>query len=366
MTIVDDLNSDIEDILVRDPNLNTLHGRVCIICDKLLAKKESSEMGVASFKKYCCYFKGENLTIPQSLRDQYVFSDSIGNSLPEEFSGCLFSPRSKLVYKGNNGQAAKVVLCKECRPYLNKKRIKNSLPRFAIANGMTIGTTPECISSLNDVELALVSQARYRGHLFSYWGGCHRSIKGWHSFYDVDVGHTVSVLEAVKKFTSKSNIAVVLCGPMTTAQRKLLERRTHVDVQKVRIAFDWLKANNVLYKDMPVPEIGQPVIIDTSENVESVNTDIESREEITVVFPSGDVSTGGCENGKAFEQAMADIRSKCKDDDPSLFSKPSNRALRDFSEKNLIKAFPAQFPCGHGGHEDLNVTVSQNGYLNHL
>ena len=119
---------------------------------------------------------------------------------------------------------------------------------------------------------------------------------------------------------------------MTSAQRQLLERRTNVDTDKVMRAFEWLKENNELCKDMPTPEIGQPTIIDSSHRVESTNNDIETKEEITVVFPSGDVSTGGCDDGKAFEQAMSEIRSKSFDCDPVLLSKPSSRALRDFTD----------------------------------
>ena len=367
MDIREELNKDIDDILVREKNLGTLHGRVCIVCDVLLKKKESVELGLTAFAKYKELFKGDS--VPDKLREEYKFSAPLEPKLTKKLDGCLLSPRSKLVYSQSDKRkrSPKVLLCRECKSGLTKKKLEEKkLPRFAIANGMTIGSAPGCLECLNEVELALLSQARFRGHLFSYWGGCHRSIKGWHSFYDVDAGHTMAVLESVGKLTQRNNIAVVLCGPFTTEQYRILEKKTRVDPHKVLAAFEWLKANNPLYANLEKPEIGQPQIIDTSHRVESSCSDIETKEELTVVFPNGTVTTGGCNDGSEFEEAIAEIRSKTNDLDPILTSQPSQRALRDFTNKTLIKAFPKQFPYGIGSHEELNVQVSQNGYLKHL
>jgi hypothetical protein len=101
---------------------------------------------------------------------------------------------------------------------------EGELPRFAIANNLAIGTAPECLEKLNEIELSLISQARFKGHLFTYWGGCHKSIKGWHSFYEVDPLHTTAVLQQVSTLTLSDNIAVVLYGPFTREQKnKVLE-----------------------------------------------------------------------------------------------------------------------------------------------
>ncbi|MGL5936718.1 MAG: hypothetical protein ACRCZI_13980, partial [Cetobacterium sp.] len=85
----------------------------------------------------------------------------------------------------------------------------------------------------NDIELALVSQARLKGHLFTYWGGCHKSIKGWHCFYEVNPCHTTTVLGAVSEFTQTNNIAVVLSGPFTSRQKEKIKNKIQVDTKKV-------------------------------------------------------------------------------------------------------------------------------------
>ena len=373
-----DCNNEIDDVLVRDKIKGTLHGRVCLVCDKFLKKKETYTMGLSSFSKYAKLFECSDSSLPQSLLDQYKFKalEELASLEASEdyleyvrkFKGCLLSPRSKLVYSSSKKiTKPKVMLCKDCKGGLNTRRLdSNVLPRFAIANGMAIGEPPECLKELNEIELALISQARFRGHLFTYWGGCHKSIKGWHSFYDVDVGHTTAVINAVQKLTDCNNMAVVLCGPFTPVQYERVMRKTSVDGAKVLKAFRWLKENNNLYRELPEPKIGNPMVIDTSTVADSANSDIETKEEVTVVFPNGTASTGGCADGVEFEATLAALRSQVPNCDPILVSRPSAAALRDFQDKNLLKAFPLQFPYGMGSHEDLSVNCSQNGYLKHL
>ena len=371
-------NDEIDDVLVRDSIKGTLHGRVCLVCDKLMKKKETHLMGLKSFAKYAPLFKCSDPSMPRSLVQQYKFESlhELAREVASEenrdclhqLENCLLSPRSKLAHSNANTlRSPKVMLCKECKGGLNTRKLNsNTSPRFAIANGMAIGTAPPCLQELNEIELALISQARFRGHLFTYWGGCHKSIKGWHSFYDVDVGHTTAVLGAVQKLTDSDNMAVVLCGPFTPLQRERALKKTTIDGGKVLRAFKWLQENNSLCKDLPQPSIGKPMVIDTSSTAESKNSDIETKEEITVVFPNGTATTGGCTDGAEFETVLAELRSQVPNVEPVLMSRPSSNALRDFRDKNLLRAFPLQFPCGNGSHEDLDVTCSQNGYLKHL
>ena len=249
----------------------------------------------------------------------------------EALKGCLLSPRSKVVHKtGDKGRrrCPMVQLCSECKGGCTAKTLmKGELPRFTIANGMVVGEAPECLRQLNEIELALVSQACFGGHLFAYWGGCHRSIKGWHSFYEVDAGHATSVVDRVGKITECNNIAVVLCGPFTPRQKERVMKKIQVNVSWVLEAFEWLKENNILYKDLPIPTIGKPKVVDTSEEVESGNSDIELKEEISVIFPDGTARTGGCESGAEFDQSIAELRAAAPSTTPILTSRPLKRML---------------------------------------
>lgn len=184
-----------------------------------------------------------------------------------------------------------------------------------------------------------------------------------HSFHEVDPNHTIAVLEKVEHFTNAKNIAVVLCGPFTSNQKEKVLRKVQVNVEWVLKAFAWLMANNKLYENLPYPRIEAPAIFVKSYNVESDNSDIETKEEFKVVFPDGTVQTGGCSDGVEFDKVVAEIRSKCANSIPFPTSRPSQKILRDYEDENLMRAFPKQFPYGFGYHEDFNVKSSQNGYL---
>jgi len=194
------VNKEMEEILhhdsTNDSTNNTLHGAVCLVCDKLMKRKERCKISLKTFlKSYAPNLKGDD-DVPDPLRQCCKFSVPDDEEANRVLSECLLSPRAKVVHAGEKRKgSAKVMCCQECKSGLAPRKLrKGELPRFAVANGMAIGTPPPCIERLNEIELALISQARFRGHLFTYWGGCHRSIKEWHSFYEVDPSHSTAVL----------------------------------------------------------------------------------------------------------------------------------------------------------------------------
>ena len=369
-SFVNDFNKAIDGLLNHDKVTNTLHGKVCLICDKFLTEKDLRTMQLKTFLKHAPYFKGSP-SIPDSLRSSYQSTLAHDNPRANQIlSQCLLSPRSTLIYKnGNRRLQPYIMCCAQCKSGLTVTKLnKGELPQFAIANKMAVGTAPPCLEILNEIELALISQARFKGHLFAYWGGCHKSIKGWHSFYEVDVAHTAAVINQVAELTKLDNIAVVLHGPFTRQQKQKVLDKVNVSLDKVLKALDWLKKHNRFYADISIDpaSIGLPTIIDNSIEVEAENTDIELKEEIQVVFPDGTINTGGCPDREAFEAAVADLRAKCPTVAPYLTSRPSSHILRDYQDLNLMRAFPKQFPFGFGHHPDFNLGCSNNGFLKHL
>jgi hypothetical protein len=232
------INTAIDNILFQS-NDGTLHGKVCLVCDKFMLQDEQSEMSLKIFLKVAHYLTGTQSTpLPVELRKCYTFTVPGIAETNQVLRHCLLSPRSQLYHK----RRPFIMICKECKAGLNERRLQQGiLPRFAIANNMAIGNTPMCLLELNDIEVALISQARFRGHLFTYWGGCHKSIKGWHCFYEVNPNNTTAVLGAVAHFTQTENIAVVLSGPFTTNQKQHILQKTQVNADKVLKAFAWLK-----------------------------------------------------------------------------------------------------------------------------
>ena len=69
----------------------------------------------------------------------------------------------------------KLVICVAMNVLIQFK-MKGALQMFAIANDNTIGEAPECLTSMNPVELGLISKARTDRHIFQYYGGTHQSM----------------------------------------------------------------------------------------------------------------------------------------------------------------------------------------------
>jgi PIF1-like helicase/Ulp1 protease family, C-terminal catalytic domain/Helitron helicase-like domain at N-terminus len=434
-------NSAIDDILLHDRASQTLHPRICAVCDKFVSPNEQCNIELRTFLQYAHYLAAP-LDLNNDLKTYYRFTIPGNDSANRILHKALLSPKTQLISKqpvskpsisklfdskpseskrsgskcsgskssgskrsgskplASKGSVSKpsaskrscskhcaskhsaskrsvskcsvsshscIICCKDCKQSLSLPKLKQGiLPRFAIANNLTIGHAPPCIEKLNDIELALLSQARLRGHLFTYWGGCHRSIKGWHCFYDVNPSHTTAVLNDVSHFTNSKNIAVVLYGPFTKEQRQKILHKVEINTEHVIEAFNWLKVNNILYSDMQLPDLALPTIIDKSHEIDSKNSDIEMKEEIQVVFPDCTIHTGGCTDRNEFDKTIAEIRSKCGDTIPFLTSRPSSKILRDYKDMNLMRAFPKQFPYGYGFHDDFNIRCSFNGYLKHL
>jgi hypothetical protein len=97
-SVINEFNKAINEILVHDKVDNTIHGKVCLVCDKFLREKEYCTMKLSTFLKYAPYFKGPS-NIPNTLRKVYHCSDVSNNRIATEIlSQCLLSPRSKVIF----------------------------------------------------------------------------------------------------------------------------------------------------------------------------------------------------------------------------------------------------------------------------
>jgi hypothetical protein len=108
-----------------------------------------------------------------------------------------------------------------------------------------------------------------------------------------------------------------------------------------------------LYSDVDVDSQlhGNVLIVDNSQICDSVNLQVETVYDYTVVFPDASEpspTNGGFDNQEQFrEEALKSLLQKSHLS-PTLIAKPSNTRLRDYEGHNLQKAFPLQFPFGIG------------------
>lgn len=165
-----------------------------------------------------------------------------------------------------------IIVCKSCKKDMDdqsgKKKKHRKPPMAAIINGYLLGKTPKELEDLTDMELAIVSDIKTYCQTWVFFGGCHQHIKGWHTFYKNRVVQNVSQVQQLRDAGINGQLVVVLCGPFTTTQKALVYDKATIRSEKIIAAFQWLKKNNIWYKDMIIPgpdDIPKPIIINDLE-----------------------------------------------------------------------------------------------------
>ena len=335
-------------------NLVTTEGsdhasKACLICDCLLEWNDDGFLTKARLKSLKERLSGEGVEFESLHPDLKHYYSYKGKGHETWMDGMFLSPRGVFdECKGFN-------CCKECCKVMGSATIRPyrmKLPIYAIANGSLIGDAPLELTQLNDVELALVSLARVDKHVFTFYGGAHKSMRGWHNLYENDVENIAGALQQLEAFGGGKTVACILQGPFTQYQLSKVKERTMIRPPFVLRALRWLKRNNLVYREIRIPRVDElptPIIIDDSEQVESGNTAIETRFEYTVVFPGTEEinsTNGGHISQEAFRLEV--IESLDTSNSLTLVSRPTQNRIKDYEGDSLMRAFPLQFPYGIG------------------
>jgi hypothetical protein len=196
---------------------------------------------------------------PSRLLDQYIAGH-------RELDAYVLSPATFV--KDND----EVIICKDCLSELNvemgKKKYLRHTPKQSIANGYVIGNAPPCLTDLSQTELSLISRTRTYCQSWVFFGGCHQTIRGWHTFFKNRSSDNVGNLTMLSESGLKGLILVVLCEPFTSTQKALILKKTAVDPLKVVNTWRWLKYNNYRFKDDIIPsvdDIAAPKIVEENK-----------------------------------------------------------------------------------------------------
>jgi hypothetical protein len=120
------------------------------------------------------------------------------------------------------------------------------------------------------------------------------------------------------------------------------------------------------FEDFDFKNIPDPSLKDREQCVDiPIDSNIEVREDMTVVFPEGFQTLDGLKN------TIADI-SKNNSSIFNLYSAETENE-RDYADDNLMRAFPKQFPHGRGGPDEIQMStnkqilkLSLDKYLEHI
>ena len=265
-SILKEFIADLESYTIVNPTTGEILPVHCCICDSIPPETNwYTWIGIDCLRRLC---KGTHLEkshiapyyeAAPGLVEQYTVADT----RLEEF---VLSPTTYICSETDS-----TIICKECKAHMetnSKKRMRNARskpPPDAIANGFLIGEAPEELKVLNEVELSLVSKVRIYSHTWIFFGGCHRHIKGWHTFFKNRNVANVESLNLLQTSGLKGQILVALCGPFTSTQKALTHQKCSVDPKKVIAAHEWLRKNNFYYSGDPIlseSDIPLPMIIE--------------------------------------------------------------------------------------------------------
>ena len=189
--------------------------KACLICDCLLEWNDDCYLPKSRLKKLNMRLSGEGVQF-QSLHPDLKHYYSYKGKGHESWMASMFlSPRG--VFDESKGFNC----CKSCYKNLGTttKPCRIKLSPYAIANGILIGDAPSKLTRLNDVELALlVSMVRMDKHVFTFYGGAHKSMRGWHNLYENDVENIAGALQQIEAFGGGKTVACILQGPFTSHQ----------------------------------------------------------------------------------------------------------------------------------------------------
>ena len=229
----------LRDLTCRSKDKDT--SKACLICDKLLEWNDTGTIHTTRLKSLQCRLKGESdlfNTLNPHIKDYYTYKGPGREGWMKEL---YLSPRG---YYRPDKEGFQCCSC--CVKALDTK-VKPSrvvLPQFSLANGAVYGEAPCELTDLNDAELALVSKARVNKHVFSFYGGAHKSIRGWHNLYENDVDGIARTLNQVSNYGGNNVILCILLGPFTPLQKEFVKNNMMVRPDYVLRAFRWLKENN--------------------------------------------------------------------------------------------------------------------------
>ena len=295
----------------------------CIFCDEYLLKEDDMQnVTLKALEKARDIYLWANVKDARRTKELEAYYTWNGNrngctSNLDFLKGMCLSPRAQLESSGNGRRGFGFKSCQRC--YLNSlkssKGDKKFLPRHAILNRNYNGAAPKCLMDLTEVELAFLTPVKNYGYCFTWRGGKKDVMKGSLSFMKVKPKAIGNGIGHLNSLGLNGNIVCLHTGKMTKAQKQRAKEESEIRLDYVTAALKWLIANNVRWKDVDYDQIVQnlekekPVILDRTQEVESVDKNTEETALFTVFYPDGATTqtNGGFENAEDFKKYVQEM-----------------------------------------------------------
>jgi hypothetical protein len=333
---------------------------VCTFCDEyLLSSHDVNYLQIEHVKKNQDLFLWSNhITDPtellelQPLVNAYTFDDVNNRVNPNDWlKGLCLSPRGvigKSIGKTKFGFSC----CTKCKKWITNGK----LPFYSIINRNYVGYAPECLTSLDELELAFISPVKGYGYSLSWVGGAQKCLKGNLTFMRVEERSIAKAAAQLEGMGLTNHIVVLLNGKMTRAQRA--RARKPIRVTKVLLAVQWLCKNHQRWKHIDYSNYQQkleqfvPKIYDHSTEVESTNQNVEQEELFLCYYPDGAVNhhQGGFNDPNDFKQFIDNMHQAGYD--IQLKVDLAKQFVHGNDGDQLISSCLLQFPYGIGGLDE--------------
>ena len=352
----------------------SLRANVCCSCDRLLSNRDISYISLDDLRNNSSALRLVRDNVDEDLVSNYKYC---GRGKKSFMNKLLLSPRSCFVKGMVNGDVStdSFVCCRTCSGSIRG----GSIPKYSICNFM-IGSAPDVLNCLSDIEMAYISPVRVFGHLFAAFGGSNAKMRGYHTFLKVDVEQIYNHTHMIDDIVEGNTISLVLSGGFTKRQKEMTMARYSIRLDRVKAALSWLRCHNIHYKSISqydIERMPDPVITisDNSLEMESEDSNMEIIESFRVVFPDGYLNdrSGGNKKVSEFKELIRELEGNGHD--ISVFSRSLSQVCPDYSGNFLTAAFPKVFPYGLGGSDDErfdkdgildNDVVNLGDYIKHV
>ena len=225
--------------------------RICAVCDCMARIDNPMDpMPLVTFVKNCKRSDASKKSLFTYFNSRMVNFYTCAHPDLGEF--CL-SPKTR-VFEESSG-IEMVDICQQCNEeWTNCRSRKSKMPRLALWNGSLTGGVPDCLKDPNAAEVALISPNRILTNAIVLLCDHHDGIYGWHSMFENNVEMNVSNVQYLIEAGLKGEFVCVLCGPWTQVQLDKVRKYYNVRSERVIEAFEWLKENNVHFKDFEIPD----------------------------------------------------------------------------------------------------------------
>ena len=143
---------------------------------------------------------------------------------------------------------------------------------------------------LTPVLCSAIAPVRPHAYILSYNGRRHQSIRGNHQFFEANqtkvLIRVAGALDKIKSFNTSSNIYVVLCGPMTPAQKTIVRNKSVLNTSFYLNLLRWFKAHHAGFTDVEL-ECPESNHVEDAESPHNTNKEGDS-----VVEKQGAIGTG--------------------------------------------------------------------------